>query len=94
MVEFEMFEKQQKDGRDGFHNDLFVPVHINPQLHALEDGSAADTKDKCYQNKIGVKTHTYWLIYTIYSQFFYNKYTAVNIIHMWKSECVYFKWHQ
>ena len=42
VVEFEVFEKQQQDGRDGLHDDLFVAIDINTEFHALQHcGSAA-----------------------------------------------------
>lgn len=40
MVQFEVFEEQQEQGRDTFDNDLLVPVHIDAQLHALENSDA------------------------------------------------------
>lgn len=40
MVQFEVFEEQQEQGRDTFYNDLLVPVHIDAQLHALENSDA------------------------------------------------------
>lgn len=36
VVEFEVFQKQQQDGRDGFHDDLFVSIHIDAKFHALQ----------------------------------------------------------
>lgn len=37
MIEFEVFEEQQQQSRDGLDEDFFVTVHINSQLHALKD---------------------------------------------------------
>lgn len=36
VVEFEVFQEKQQNCRDGFHNDLFVPIHINTKFHALQ----------------------------------------------------------
>lgn len=41
VVEFEVFEKEQEQGRDTLDDDLFVPVHIDAQLHALNHSDAA-----------------------------------------------------
>lgn len=35
VVKLEVFEKQQQDGRDGLHDDLFVSIDINTKFHAL-----------------------------------------------------------
>lgn len=43
VIEFEVFEKQQQDGRDGLNNDLLVAVNIYTKLHALEHRGPADT---------------------------------------------------
>jgi hypothetical protein len=43
VIEFEVFEKQQQDGRDGLNNDLLVAVNIHTKLHALEHRGPADT---------------------------------------------------
>lgn len=40
MVEFEVFEKEKEQGRDTLYNDLLVSVHVNAQLHALENSYA------------------------------------------------------
>lgn len=40
MVQFEVFEEEQEQGRDTLYDDLLVPVHINAQLHALENSDA------------------------------------------------------
>lgn len=40
MVQFEVFEEEQEKGRDTLYNDLLVPVHIDAQLHALENSNA------------------------------------------------------
>lgn len=40
MVQFEVFEEEQEQGRDTLYNDLLVPVHIDAQLHALENSDA------------------------------------------------------
>lgn len=40
VVQFEVFEEQQEQGRDALHDDLLVPVHVDAQLHALEDSDA------------------------------------------------------
>ena len=37
MVEFEVLEEQQQQSRDGLDDDFLVAVHIDSQLHALED---------------------------------------------------------
>lgn len=31
-----MLQKQQQDGRDCLHNDLFVSIDINTKFHALQ----------------------------------------------------------
>lgn len=43
MVEFEVLEEQEQQSRDGLDDDFLVPVNIDSQLHALQDG---DTKKK------------------------------------------------
>lgn len=40
VVQFEVLEEQQEQGRNTLHNDLLVPVHIDAQLHALENSDA------------------------------------------------------
>lgn len=40
MVQFEVFEEEQEQGRDTLYNDLLVSVHIDAQLHALENSDA------------------------------------------------------
>ena len=35
-----MFEEQQQQRGDGLDDDFFVAVHVNAQLHALEDCDA------------------------------------------------------
>lgn len=37
VVQLEVFEEQHQQRRDGLHNDFFVTVHVNAQLHALKD---------------------------------------------------------
>lgn len=37
MVQFEVLEEQQQQGGNTLHNDLLVPVHVDAQLHALEN---------------------------------------------------------
>jgi len=37
VVEFEVFEEQQQQSRDGLDDDFLVTVHVNSQLHALKD---------------------------------------------------------
>lgn len=36
VVQFEVLEQQQQHSRNGLNDDLFVAVHIHPQLHALQ----------------------------------------------------------
>lgn len=36
VVEFEVFQEQQQDGRDGLHDDLFVSIDIHAKFHALQ----------------------------------------------------------
>lgn len=36
VIQFEVLEEQQQDSRDGLDNDLFVAIHIHPQLHTLQ----------------------------------------------------------
>lgn len=36
MVQFEVFQKQQQDGRDGLHDDLLVSIDVNAEFHALQ----------------------------------------------------------
>lgn len=43
MVQFKVLEQQQQDSRNGLNNDLFVAVHIHPQLHALQHCGAGNT---------------------------------------------------
>lgn len=40
MVQFEVLEEQQEQGGNTLYNDLLVPVHIDAQLHALENSDA------------------------------------------------------
>lgn len=44
VVEFEVFQKQQQDGRDGFDNDFFVAIHINAEFHALQNRRPAASR--------------------------------------------------
>lgn len=44
VVQLEVLEKQQQDGGDCFHNDLFVPIDIHAELHALQHGRPAGVK--------------------------------------------------
>lgn len=46
MVQFEVFEEQQEQGRDALYNDFLVPVHIDAQLHALENSDATMGKGR------------------------------------------------
>lgn len=41
VVQFEVFQKQQQDGRDSLHYDLFVSIDINTKFHALQHCSPA-----------------------------------------------------
>lgn len=41
VVQFEVFQKQQQDGRDGLHDDLLVSIDVDAQFHALEHGGPA-----------------------------------------------------
>lgn len=43
VVEFEVFQKQQQDGRDGLHDDLFVSIDINTKFHALQHCGPAES---------------------------------------------------
>ena len=43
VVKFEVFQKQQQDGRDGLHDDLFVSIDINTELHALQHCGPAES---------------------------------------------------
>lgn len=45
MVQLEVLEEQQQQRRDALHDNLLVPVHINPQLHALQDGDAGAVEE-------------------------------------------------
>lgn len=40
VVQFEVFEEEQEQGRDALYDDLLVPVHVDAQLHALENSDA------------------------------------------------------
>lgn len=40
VVQLEVLEEQQQQRRDALHDDLLVPVHVDAQLHALQDGDA------------------------------------------------------
>lgn len=42
VIDFEVFEQQQQDGRDGLDDDLFVTVHVDAQLHALQHRGPAE----------------------------------------------------
>lgn len=44
VVQLEVLEKQQQDGGDCLHNDLFVPIDIHAELHALQHGRPAGVK--------------------------------------------------
>lgn len=44
VVEFQVFEEEEQQGRDGLDDDFFVAVDIDAQLHALEDRDAAERK--------------------------------------------------
>lgn len=44
MAEFEVFEEQKEQGRDTLYDDLLVSVHINAELHALENSYATREK--------------------------------------------------
>lgn len=46
VVEFQVFEEEEQQGRDGLDDDFFVAVDIDAQLHALEDRDAAEKKNK------------------------------------------------
>lgn len=46
VVKFEMFQKEQQDGRDRLHDDLLVPVHINSKFHALQHCGPAESYNK------------------------------------------------
>lgn len=41
VVQFEVFQKQQQDGRDGLHDDLLVSIDVDAEFHALEHGGPA-----------------------------------------------------
>ena len=43
VVQLEVFQQQQQDGRNGLNDDLFVAVHIHSQLHALQHCGAGST---------------------------------------------------
>ena len=43
VVQLEVLEQQQQDGRNGLNDDLFVAVHIHSQLHALQHCGAGST---------------------------------------------------
>lgn len=43
VVQLKVLEQQQEDGRNGLNNDLFVAVHIHPQLHALQHCGTGST---------------------------------------------------
>lgn len=43
VVQLKVLEQQQQDSRNGLNNDLFVAVHIHPQLHALQHCGAGNT---------------------------------------------------
>lgn len=43
VVEFEVFQKQQQDGRDGLHDDLLVSIDINTKFHALQHCGPAES---------------------------------------------------
>lgn len=44
VVEFEVFEQQQQDGRDRLHNDLFVSIHVDTEFHALQHCGPAESE--------------------------------------------------
>lgn len=43
VVQLKVLEQQQQHGRNGLNDDLFVAVHIHPQLHALQYCGARNT---------------------------------------------------
>ena len=43
VVQLEVLQQQQQDGRNGLNDDLFVAVHIHSQLHALQHCGAGST---------------------------------------------------
>lgn len=42
MVQFEVFEKQQQDCRDGLYDDLLVSIDIYTKFHALQHCGPAE----------------------------------------------------
>lgn len=36
VIQFEVLEQEEQNGRNGFDDDLLVPIDIHPQLHALQ----------------------------------------------------------
>lgn len=44
VVEFEVFQEQQQDGRDGLHDDLFVSIDIHAKFHALQHCGPAQSR--------------------------------------------------
>jgi len=36
MVEFEVSEEQQQQSWDGFHDDLFVSIDVDPEPHWMQ----------------------------------------------------------
>lgn len=46
VVEFEVFQEQQQDGRDGLHDDLLVSIDVDAEFHALQHCGPA-TKTSC-----------------------------------------------
>lgn len=41
VVQFEVLQKQQQDGGDRLHNDLFVSIDVDAEFHALQHGGPA-----------------------------------------------------
>lgn len=44
VVQLEVLQQQQQDGRDGLHDDLLVSVDIHAELHALQHRRPAGVK--------------------------------------------------
>lgn len=60
VVNFEVFQKQQQDGRDGLHDDLLVSIDINAKFHALQHRGPVES-DITNQSPIYLNYSPMWL---------------------------------
>lgn len=68
MVQSEVFEEEQEQGRDTLYNDLLVPVHIDAQLHALENSDATMGREGVSAESEAYKDPGIWVRDNIYKR--------------------------